>query len=339
LRALITHIENRRMKEKGFKEKGLLATEDVFHDSTDASLDSRVVQSRLTVTGFALTVLIFSGSFTTALHGTFTNGNIEYRTEFLHVETSLALGIIASVLAIGCFLMSLQASSLGASWYSWCFSRQWWFSVGQILLYLALSQALTSSLTEVVYGIGLGTTGLLGIESVAWWIGLAALPVWWFVLFLGPINFIWRIGKGSTTEFGSSGLIALIGVYLLAILGILVANAEAYAIRGSGAPLHIGQLPVAILYQIFQPVTWYLPWDVNSSILYLGLAALIIGLVIGVLAMITFLIGRLRERGRTPAQATSEPDDGVEAAPPVREVESPKPLGEKPSPGKVPPTS
>jgi hypothetical protein len=110
--------------------------------------------------------------------------------------------------------------------YSSCFSGQWWFSVGQILLYLALSQALTSSLTEVVYGIALGTESLFGVNSVAWWVGMSALPVWWFLLFVGPIHFIRirRVSKVPTT-FGPPGLIALIGVYVLAVLGILVLKA------------------------------------------------------------------------------------------------------------------
>jgi hypothetical protein len=96
---------------------------------------------------------------------------------------------------------------------------------------------------------------------------------------------------------------------------------------------------VAILYQIFQPVTWYLRWGVPSTIASLGFSALIIGVVIGIFAVVTFLSWRLRERGRTPAIATSEPDDGVEAAPPESAVEPPKPQSEKPPPVKEPPPS
>jgi hypothetical protein len=322
------------------KVRLFLDSEDVFNRSTEAAnLDSTVVQSRLTITGFALTVLIFSGSFTTALYGTFRNPAIDYRIAFLAVEMSLALGIIASVLAIASFLMSLQMTSSRPSWFSWFFSGQWWFSVGQILLYLALSQALTSSLSEVVYGIQLGTIEpLQGPQSVAWWVGVAALPAWWFLLFFGPIDFIRRISKNPTT-FHSPGLVALIVVYVLAVLGVLIASAEAYSIRGSGGfQLEVSEFPRAILHQIFQPVTWYGKWGHYRSSSDLGLAALIIGVVLGLFAMVTFIVWRFGKRGETPARTTSAPEDDMEAAPKIA-VEEPKPPDEESSPNKEPPPS
>jgi hypothetical protein len=192
-------------------------------------------------------------------------------------------------------------------------------------------------MTEVVYGIGLGTEGLSGAQSVAWWVGVATLPAWWFLLFFGPIYFIRRIRKDSTT-FGLPGLIALIGVYVLAILGVLIASAEAYNIRGGGVPLSLGEFPVAILYQIFQPVTWYWPWGSDSPLPDIGLAALIIGVVVGIFAMVTSIVWRFWDRSKIPARTNSTPEDGVEASPTMA-VEESKPPGEESSPNKELPPS
>jgi hypothetical protein len=74
----------------------------------------------------------------------------------------------------------------------WFMSKQWWFSVGQLLLYLSLAQALSSSLTEVTFGISLNS------PSLALVIGLLALPVWWILLFAAPISFIYRVGVELT---------------------------------------------------------------------------------------------------------------------------------------------
>jgi hypothetical protein len=176
--------------------------EDIFNEQDTAN---SLIQNRLTVTGFALTILIFSASFTLSLFNSFPQSvRGYYHGDFLHIEVSLAIGIIVSVLAIACFLMAQQAKPVPEDatpksvW--WFQTKRWWFSIGQVLLYLSLTQALSSSLTEVVYGAGQANV-ILGIL-----LGLVALPVWWFLLFLGPISFIWRFRWVLTR----SGLIALI---------------------------------------------------------------------------------------------------------------------------------
>jgi len=186
-------------------------------------------------------------------------------------------------------------------------------------------------LTEVVYGIGLGAKG------VAWCLGVAALPAWWFLLFFGPIYVIWRDSKDANT-FGSPGLSALIVVYVLAVGVILIATAEAYSIRGTEASLELRWFPIAVLYQVFQPVTWYGSWKTEIPLWELGIAALIIGVVIGFFAMVTYMVWRFGKWGKAPGHATAATEDGIEA-PPTRSVGEPKPPSEESSPNKEPPQS
>src|SRR5215207_7960571 len=130
---------------------------DIFNEEDTAN---SLIQNRLTVTGFALTILVFSASFTLSLFNSFPQslrGN--YHGDFLHIEVRLATGIIVSVLAIACFLMAQQAKPVpedatpkSVRWFQ---TKGWWVATGQVLLYLALTQALSSSLSEVVYGAGL----------------------------------------------------------------------------------------------------------------------------------------------------------------------------------------
>lgn len=225
-----------------------------IRDAVDSSNpESSLIQNRLTVAGFAITTLIFSGTFSLNLYT-----NIrqlypdfepkDFRIAFLHIEVALTLGFIMSVLTLVCFLLSQSLREDEVQWYR---SKQWWFSVGQILLYLAFSQALSSSLTEVVFGIGMGS------QRLGWMIGLFALPVWWLLLFIGPISYIKRIDL-SKTRYGSRLLIL---VYVAAVLCILAANAWAYTLIDNNGVFSFSGFFKQLMQQLIQPATWYQPWD------------------------------------------------------------------------------
>jgi hypothetical protein len=225
--------------------------EDVFDDINP---QNSLIQNRLTVTGFALTVLIFSGGFTLGLFNSFPQElRGIYHSDFLHIEVSLSLGVTSSVLALMCFLLAQQARAIPKDSPSgtvlWLLSKQWWFSVGQILLYLTLTQALSAALTEVVYGAGQSSPAL-GLL-----LGIVALPVWLFLLFLGPVSYIWRFGW-ILTRSGLIALTALYGMFLIVALGL---NAEAYRLH-SGDPFTVLTFVVRVLYQLIQPLTWHQPW-------------------------------------------------------------------------------
>jgi hypothetical protein len=90
----------------------------------------------------------------------------------------------------------------------------------------------------------------------AYWRGLlVALPVWWFLLFLGPISFILRFRRVLTR----SGLFALITVYAVFLSVVLGLNAEAYRLYGNVA-FTAGAFLKEVVIQLVQPITWHQPW-------------------------------------------------------------------------------
>src|SRR3712207_132190 len=100
---------------------------DVFDDFNPPN---SLVQNRLTVTGFALTVLIFSGGFTLGLFNSFPQElRGIYHSDFLHIEVSLSLGVIGSMLALACFLLAQQTKSIpkdsSPETVLWFLSKQW----------------------------------------------------------------------------------------------------------------------------------------------------------------------------------------------------------------------
>jgi hypothetical protein len=220
---------------------------DIFNNQ---DTENSLIQNRLTVTGFSLTILIFSGSFTLSLFNSFPQDlRGGYQSTFLHIEVSLATGIIVSVLTLASFLMAQQSKPIPQSASSesvlWFQTKRWWFSAGQVLLYLTLTQALSCSLTEVVYGAGLSNR-ILGIL-----LGLVALPVWWFLLFLGPITFIWRYRR----ILNRSGLFALVIIYVVFLVAILGFNAEAYRLI-QRTPFTVTAFLIEFLNQLIQPIFW-----------------------------------------------------------------------------------
>jgi hypothetical protein len=147
-------------------------------DSTEMS----IVQNRVAIAGLSLTALVFSGSFSLSLFGLVRGPNpSDYRDEFVAVQTSLALGVITSLMAIASFLLCQQIRGPDFRWYA---SRQWWFAVGQTFLYMTLAQAMSAALPEVVYGIWRSH------RVVAVTIGVAAMPAWRILFFGAPVLLI-----------------------------------------------------------------------------------------------------------------------------------------------------
>jgi len=217
-----------------------------------------LVQNRLNVATIALTGLVFSGSFTLALSASLHRGEpTDFRLEFLHILTALVLGITASLASIACFLQSQQSrraehndpasdspasSNHAARWYS---TSQWWFSLGQVFLYMSLSQALSASLTEVVFGVSL-TAKTLGAV-----LGALACIVWWTFLFAGPIAFLRRMSPYQSAAERRALQIA----YVFSVLLILTATGAAYNARGGGGLIR------NTFQQLYQPLAWHTSWS------------------------------------------------------------------------------
>jgi hypothetical protein len=190
-----------------------------------------LVQNRLNIAALALTALVFSGSFTLSLFSSLHHEQqTDFRIEFTHILTALAIGVTTGMASIGCFLHSQQSfqqvitgdddSETTVQWYR---TRQWWFSLGQIFLYMALSQALSASLTEVVYGVSL-SRDLLGLI-----LGVLALPVWWLLLFFGPIKFLRRMRPFQVDAERR----ALYVIYGSVVVGVILLTTTAYGARPS----------------------------------------------------------------------------------------------------------
>jgi hypothetical protein len=212
-----------------------------------------LVQNRLNIAALSLTALVFSGSFSLSLFGAIRSNlrqEVDYRAAFGQVEAPLAMGVIVSLASIGSFLLCQQIKDASnPRWGRWGSSRQWWFSVGQVLLYLALSQAMSASLTEVVFGVSLVS------EISGQLIGLLAMPVWLFLLVFGPVTYIMQ----TREIFNKSGLWALVSVYLSTLIMILGINAEIYRVQ-SGEPDNISAFVINFIEQLYQPLTWHQPW-------------------------------------------------------------------------------
>jgi hypothetical protein len=214
-----------------------------------------LVDNRLNVAALALAALMFSGSFTLSLFETLhLKPRTDFRLEFLHILAPLAIGVITSIASIACFLQSQQskqqsmseedASSVAPRTALWYRGREWWFSLGQIFLYMALAQALSASLTEVVYGVSL-SSNLLGIL-----LGVLALPVWWVLLFFAPITFLRRMGRFEVR----AERWALNVIYGTLVAGSIALTGLAYSVRGGGTFIH------NVADQFYQPLTWHQGW-------------------------------------------------------------------------------
>jgi hypothetical protein len=215
-----------------------------------------LVQNRLNVAALSLTALVFSGSFTLALFRSLRPGaQADFRLEYLHTLVALTIGIMTSLASIACFLQSQhsepqrieidrESSPTPSSNLHWFHTRQWWFCLGQIFLYMALAQALSASLTEVVYGVSLSRDGL-GLA-----LGILASPLWWVFLFFGPAMFLRRMWPFQAPTERS----AVVIVYVLTLVTILGISASAWSTRGGGG------LPRSFLEQLYQPLTWHQSW-------------------------------------------------------------------------------
>jgi hypothetical protein len=221
-------------------------------EATELSL----VENRLNVAALALAALMFSGSFTLSLFESLhLKQRTDFRLEFLHILAPLAIGVITSIASIACFLQSQQSKQQVVSeedgstvaiprpnyWYR---GREWWFSLGQIFLYMALAQALSASLTEIVYGVSL-SSNLLGIL-----LGVLALPVWWVLLFFAPITFLRRMRRFEVR--GERW--ALNVIYGTLVAGSIALTGLAYSVRGGGSFIR------NVADQFYQPLTWHQGW-------------------------------------------------------------------------------
>lgn len=205
-----------------------------------------LIQNRLNVAGLSLTALFFSGSFSIALHA-LNNRDRDYRLEFAQVEAPLVLGATFGIAAICCLLLCQQLSKPSNHWFT---SSRWWFAMANILIFMTLSQALSAGLSEMVSGISVFH------PLVSMTLAVLATPVWWLLLFAGPMHMLHRAREVYTGyEWRMLWL-----VYLTVVILTLGLNAEVYLVRGA-EQFSIPRFLFNFLLQLVQPLTWPEPWQ------------------------------------------------------------------------------
>ena len=216
--------------------------------------ETALVQNRLNIAALALTALVFSGTFGLGLSSQLRPPS-DFRSSFVHLLVPIAIGVIASMASIFCFLQSQESEeaapadagsttpSAGAAGRPLYRARHWWFCLGQLALYISLAEALSASLTEVVYGVW-RSSRILGLS-----IAVAAVPVWWSLLFVGPATLIYRMFWRRT------GFLAVAATYVCALVAVLLAMAAGYQARGGGT------LMSNFVDQLYHPWTWASDWN------------------------------------------------------------------------------
>lgn len=221
---------------------------EITHYLNKEGPEISLAQNRVTVAGLALASLFFSANFSLNLHKALNQDpKLDYRIEFAYLETSLILGGITCFLSIGSLLLSQQLHGSEAPWYA---SRRWWFAVGTLWLYLALSQAFSAGLVELVFGIS-QLSSVIGLFFAG-----ASLLVWWLLIFVGPLQLIVRYWT-SCTHLSERMLLLII--YIVFILFILGTTAEIYRLQ-TGDPATVTAYAKNFLYQFIQPLLWPYPW-------------------------------------------------------------------------------
>jgi hypothetical protein len=209
----------------------------------DDGLELSLIQSRMTVAGMALAALFFAGSFSLALHGqNRTPQSASYQVEYAQIQLSLALGVCLVISSIASLLMCQQLPAASSLWRG---SRRLWFAASTIWLYLALSQALSAGLSEVVYG--------LSLSSRVAGLGLAvmALPVWLALIFGWPLHLLKKLRPSlSKPEWR-----ILLAAYLAPLMGILLLTSSVSQTSYSSVGDWLNYL-VLVISQIVQPLTW-----------------------------------------------------------------------------------
>ena len=213
--------------------------ENFIEDGLELSL----IQSRMTVAGMALAALFFAGSFSLALHAqNRTPQSASYQIEYAQIQIALALGVCLVLSSIASLLMCQQLPATSPRWLT---SRKLWFAASTIWLYLALSQALSAGLSEVVYGLSLTS------RVVGWALGLMALPVWALLIFGAPLHLLRKL----RLTLNRAEWRALLCGYVLPLLGMIILTAKIQAGSLGSAENWLGFV-VGLIFQTFQPLTW-----------------------------------------------------------------------------------
>lgn len=207
-----------------------------------------LVQNRIAVSAACLSALFFSGSFSLSLFQSgHSEGHTDYRVAFAHIGVAIVLGVVLFLVAIASFLLSEQVQRTDNE--GRFFSAFFWFSLGQVALFIGLAMSLSAGLTELVYGLAQVHQGVAA--AMAW----GALVLWLFLLWVAPLLFLRRC-RGSLT---ACTLRFLVGFYVFCLLASLSICAEVYRAREQ-VPFTWSVFAQHFFEQVVQPLGWSDPW-------------------------------------------------------------------------------
>jgi preprotein translocase subunit SecG len=222
-------------------------------NAADGPADS-AVQNRLTVAGLVLTILFFAGSFALALNAQSGGGRRKSFSEaFGYLEVALVVGALLAISAIACLLACQQCVGTERTWYK---SKRAWFIVSTIALFLALSQAMSAGLTELVFGVRDTYKAAFLAKTLA----IAASVLWVSLLFVAPIHAMhswWR-----HLSLGERLMVS--AFYLVTVLFVLVTNATIYLVQDR-APETLQEFVEHVIRQVLQPMMWPEPWTIRPD--------------------------------------------------------------------------
>lgn len=210
-------------------------------------METGLVQNRLTIAGFTLALLVFVSSVLLSFLGLVAQTkDASQRADFListswsYLNTVLPvfLGFIFAISSI-VFLLQSQATV-----------KTWMFDLGDVLLYLALSQFFSSGLNKIVNVLMIGLHSHSSLKPWASYslMGIikgSVLIMWVVLVFGAPLNRILRVSPKRNVVIG----------YTAAVLVIFISSALSYFLRGADEA-GFGTFLKWFVLQFVQPLFW-----------------------------------------------------------------------------------
>lgn len=192
-------------------------------------------------------MLFFGGSFSMQLHAQSRVSRI-FAESYAYLAVGLVVGALMAFSSITLLLLCQQCAGSSRCWYQ---SKRAWFIVGHIALYLAIAQAMSVGLTELVFGIRHTLDAVLLAQTLA----VFASFLWLVLLIIAPMQTLcswWPHLWG-----GERVLVTVVFVSLL--LFLLLTNGAIYMIQ-DGFPDTFWSLLRAAARQLVQPISWLDTW-------------------------------------------------------------------------------
>jgi hypothetical protein len=202
-----------------------------------------LVQNRLTVLSSVLALLIFVTVAVLALARAPGNER-DMGWIFLRSFVPICVGFLLALCGMSCFLRSQH------------FASQTWFTVGQLLLYLALSQFLAGGMSNFISGIAWGFSAReMHSAASKFLIGslvLVSEVLWLYLLLVAPLSYLH--GSTEIVELDAKQRTFLRTVFWSLLAAVVLLDAMPYYIRAGGT----GTLELLwqVVSQLVQPLLW-----------------------------------------------------------------------------------